>query len=252
MINVHNLHKSYGEAHVLKGINLHVEEGTVVAIIGPSGSGKSTFLRCLNFLEDGQRGTIEIDGARVELNQYSKADIINLRKKTGMVFQNYNLFKNKTALQNIADPLRLTRRMSRKEAENKAYSLLREVGLEGKEHHFPVQLSGGQQQRVGIARALALDPYVILFDEPTSSLDPELVEEVLNVMKAIAKLNRTMIVVTHEMNFAREVADYVVFMADGVIVEEGTPEAVLLNPKKERTRRFLKTYLSGFQQEHQS
>ncbi len=245
MIKVNNLHKSYGDAHVLKGIDLQVEEGMVVAIIGPSGSGKSTLLRCLNFLEEGQRGTIEIDGVKVDLNQLSKVDIINLRKKTGMVFQNYNLFKNKTALQNIAEPLRLTRHISRKDAEDKAYSLLEEVGLAGKEHHFPVQLSGGQQQRVGIARALALDPYVILFDEPTSSLDPELVEEVLNVMKAVAKINRTMIVVTHEMNFAKEVADYVVFMADGIIIEEGTPEAVLLNPQKERTRRFLKTYLSN-------
>ena len=200
MINVHNLHKSYGEAHVLKGINLHVEEGTVVAIIGPSGSGKSTFLRCLNFLEDGQRGTIEIDGARVELNQYSKADIINLRKKTGMVFQNYNLFKNKTALQNIADPLRLTRRMSRKEAENKAYSLLREVGLEGKEHHFPVQLSGGQQQRVAIARALSYDPDIILADEPTGNLDGETQNEIMAIFKSLADAGKCVIIVTHSPN----------------------------------------------------
>lgn len=245
MIKVQNLHKSFGDSHVLKGIDLQVEEGKVIAIIGPSGSGKSTLLRCLNFLEEGQKGIIEIDGMRVDLNQYSQKDILNLRRKTGMVFQNYNLFKNKTALQNIAEPLRLTRQLSRKEAEEKASSLLKEVGLKGKEHHFPVQLSGGQQQRVGIARALALDPYVILFDEPTSSLDPELVEEVLNVMKAVAKLNRTMIVVTHEMNFAKEVADYVVFMADGMIVEEGTPEDILLNPQKERTQKFLKTYISG-------
>lgn len=244
MIKVQNLVKSYGDTPVLKGIDLELKEGEVLAIIGPSGSGKSTFLRCLNFLEVAQQGSIEIDGVEVNLEQVKKETIRQLRNKTGMVFQNYNLFKNKTALHNVSEPLRLTKKLSRKEAESSAYQLLADVGLQGKELNYPIALSGGQQQRVGIARALALNPYVILFDEPTSSLDPELVEEVLNVMKAVINKGRTMIVVTHEMDFARDVADKVIFMADGHIIEQGTPDEIFGNPKNERTRRFLKSYLS--------
>lgn len=244
MIKVQNLHKSYGKVEVLKGINIEIKDGEVLAIIGPSGSGKSTFLRCLNFLEVAEKGIIEIDGAIVNLEKRKKAHISTIRSKTGMVFQNYNLFKNKTALDNVSEPLRLTKKISKSEAQRKAYQLLAEVGLKGKELNYPVALSGGQQQRVGIARALILDPYVILFDEPTSSLDPELVEEVLNVMKAVIQLGSTMIVVTHEMEFAKEVADRVVFMADGEIVEQGTPEEIFENPQHERTKRFLKNYLT--------
>ncbi|MEF2248405.1 amino acid ABC transporter ATP-binding protein [Paenibacillus sp. IITD108] len=254
MIKIQNLHKSYGNTAILKGIEVEVKDGEVLAIIGPSGSGKSTFLRCLNYLEKAEKGIIEIDGAKVNAEQYTKADIVHLRSKTGMVFQNYNLFKNKTALQNVSEPLRLTKKLSKKQAEQVAYNLLAEVGLKGKELNYPVALSGGQQQRVGIARALALNPYVVLFDEPTSSLDPELVEEVLNVIKDVMKQGKTMIVVTHEMEFAKEVADRVIFMADGYIVEQGTPEEIFNHPQNERTKRFLKNYLTlhandGIQQE---
>lgn len=245
MIKVQNLYKQYGDVQILKGIDIEITDGEVLAIIGPSGSGKSTFLRCLNFLEIGDKGSIEIDGVKVDLDNYRKADISELRKKTGMVFQSYNLFKNKTALHNVSEPLRLTKNITKKEAEQISYQLLKDVGLQGKEQNYPVALSGGQQQRVGIARALALDPYVILFDEPTSSLDPELVEEVLNVMKSVIKQGHTMIVVTHEMDFAREVADRVIFMADGYIIEQGTPEEIFGNPQQERTKRFLKTYLNS-------
>ena len=243
MIKITNLHKSYGSTVVLKGIDLEIAEGEVVAIIGPSGSGKSTFLRCINFLEEAQVGTIEIDGIKVDLENYTKKHVSDIRKKTGMVFQNYGLFKNKSALHNVSEPVRLTRNTSRQEAEQLAYKILANVGLQGKEHNYPVALSGGQQQRVGIARALALDPYVILFDEPTSSLDPELVEEVLNVMKSVINSKRTMIVVTHEMDFAQSVADRVVFMADGVIIEQGAPKDIFQNPQNERTQKFLRSYL---------
>jgi len=246
MIKITNLHKSYGSTDVLKGIDLEIAEGEVVAIIGPSGSGKSTFLRCINFLEEAQVGSIEINGAKVDLENYNKKQVSDLRKKTGMVFQNYSLFKNKTALQNVSEPVRLTRNTSRQEAEQLAFKLLAEVGLQGKEHNYPIALSGGQQQRVGIARALALNPYVILFDEPTSSLDPELVEEVLSVMNSvILHKKRTMIVVTHEMDFAQNVADRVIFMADGIIVEQGTPNEIFENPQNDRTKKFLKNYLKN-------
>lgn len=244
MIKIQNLHKSYGNTAILKGIDVEIKDGEVLAIIGPSGSGKSTFLRCLNFLEKAEKGIIQIDSEEVNLEKFQKSQVVRLRGKTGMVFQNYNLFKNKTALHNVSEPLRLTKKISKMQAEEIAYEILAEVGLKGKELNYPVALSGGQQQRVGIARALALDPYVILFDEPTSSLDPELVEEVLNVMKAVIKQGRTMIVVTHEMEFAKEVADRVIFMADGHIVEEGTPKEVFENPQNERTKRFLKNYLT--------
>lgn len=244
MIKVKNLHKSYGNIPVLKGINLDVKEGEVLAIIGPSGSGKSTFLRCLNFLEKAEKGIIQIKNEVINLDKYQQSQVVKLREKTGMVFQNYNLFKNKTALQNISEPLRLTKKITRLKAEQIANDLLAEVGLKGKELNYPIALSGGQQQRVGIARAIALNPYVILFDEPTSSLDPELVEEVLNVIKSLVKQGHTMLIVTHEMAFAKEVADRVIFMADGYIIEEGTPKDIFETPKNERTQRFLKNYLA--------
>lgn len=242
MIRVENLHKSFNDNHVLKGIDLEIKEGEVVAVIGPSGSGKSTLLRCLNFLEEAQKGIIEIDGVRINVENFTKQEVRALRKKTGMVFQHYNLFKNKTTLQNIVDPLVLTRNEPKDKAIEIAKSLLKEVGLSNKEDSYPASLSGGQQQRVGIARALALNPYVILFDEPTSSLDPELVEEVLSVMKALSKKNTTMIVVTHEMSFAREVADNVVFMADGQVIEKGSSEFIFNNAQNPRTRKFLSSY----------
>ncbi|NEU31675.1 amino acid ABC transporter ATP-binding protein [bacterium LRH843] len=242
MITIDNLQKSYGDNDVLKGISLDIEEGEVIAIIGPSGSGKSTFLRCLNFLEQPQKGVISIDNITVNAEKIGKIDVYQIRQKTAMVFQHYNLFKHKTALENITESLIVTRKQSKAEAIEIGRRLLHEVGLEGKENSYPTALSGGQQQRVGIARALALDPYVILFDEPTSSLDPELVEEVLHVMQEVTKRKKTMIVVTHEMAFARDVADRVVFMADGHIIEQGTPEEVFDHTKNERTKKFIKNY----------
>ncbi len=239
MIKIDNLHKSYDDNDVLKGINLRIEEGEVIAIIGPSGSGKSTFLRCLNFLEQPQKGIITIDSIQVDAEKIEKKDVHLLRQKTAMVFQHYNLFKHKTALENVTESLLVTRKKKKEEAIAIGKKLLKEVGLEGKENSYPAALSGGQQQRVGIARALALDPYVILLDEPTSSLDPELVDEVLHVIKEVTKRNRTMIIVTHEMEFAKNVADRVIFMADGHIVEEGTPEDIFVNTKNERTKRFV-------------
>ena len=242
MIKVENLQKSYGDLHVLKGIDLQIEEGEVVAIIGPSGSGKSTFLRCLNYLERPQRGKITIDDVVVDAENVKKKDIYALRQKTAMVFQHYNLFKHKTALENVTEALIVTKKTSKREAVEIGLKLLEEVGLRGKENSYPAALAGGQQQRVGIARALAIDPYAILFDEPTSSLDPELVEEVLHVIQEVTKRRKTMIIVTHEMAFARSVADRVIFMADGHIIEQGTPEQVFAQTKNERTKKFLKNY----------
>ncbi|MDT8976347.1 amino acid ABC transporter ATP-binding protein [Paenibacillus sp. chi10] len=253
MITIDNLHKSYGNTDVLKGINLQIDKGEVIAIIGPSGSGKSTFLRTLNLLEQPQRGTITIDGVQINAEKYTKKEVYQLRQKTAMVFQNYNLFKHKTALANVTESLIVTRKMNKAQAVEIGMKLLHEVGLEGREHHYPAVLSGGQQQRVGIARALALDPYVILFDEPTSSLDPELVEEVLHVIKEVTKKNTTMIIVTHEMDFARNVADRVIFMADGHIIEEGTPEELFLHTQNERTKKFIRNYvntLNGYSTEY--
>jgi len=246
MITIDNLHKSYGNTDVLKGINLQIDKGEVIAIIGPSGSGKSTFLRTLNLLEQPQKGNITIDGVQINAEKYTKKDVYQLRQKTAMVFQNYNLFKHKTALENVTESLIVTRKMNKAQAVEIGMKLLHEVGLEGREHHYPAALSGGQQQRVGIARALALDPYVILFDEPTSSLDPELVEEVLHVIKEVTKKNTTMIIVTHEMDFARNVADRVIFMADGHIIEEGTPEELFLHTQNERTKKFIRNYVNTF------
>lgn len=242
MIEISNLSKKFGELEVLKNISLTIEKGEVIVIIGPSGTGKSTFLRCINFLETPTSGTIKIDNLTIDSQHVKKTDILELRKSTSMVFQNYNLFRNKTGLENIMEPNLIAQKMPRAEAMKIAESILEKVGLSDKRDFYPNQLSGGQQQRVGIGRAMSTCPKVILFDEPTSSLDPELVGEVLDVIKELASQNVTMIITTHEMDFAREIADRVLFMSDGYILEEGTPEEIFGNPKHERTQAFLKRF----------
>ena len=237
---VHDLKKSFHHLEVLKGIDLTVHEGEVVCIIGPSGGGKSTFLRCLNLLEEPTGGEITVDGYTIT---DPKVDINKVRQNIGMVFQSFNLFAHLTVKKNIMlAPVDL-KLMNKAEAEQKAMELLRRVGLEDKANAYPHQLSGGQQQRVAIARALAMNPDVMLFDEPTSALDPEMVGEVLSVMKELAEGGMTMIVVTHEMGFARDVADRVILMADGVIAEEGTPEQIFEHPQVKRTQDFLSAVL---------
>ncbi|NLG85544.1 MAG: amino acid ABC transporter ATP-binding protein [Firmicutes bacterium] len=241
MIRVENLHKYFGRLHVLKGITNHVAQGEVVCVIGPSGSGKSTFLRCLNLLEEPSAGRIFFDN--VEVTDHRAIDVNEVRMEIGMVFQRFNLFPHLTALQNISLAPMLVRGLSREEAEARAYELLDRVGLREKAQSYPDQLSGGQQQRVAIARALAMRPKAMLFDEPTSALDPEMIKEVLDVMKMLVAEGMTMVVVTHEMGFAREVADRVLFIDDGVIVEEGTPAEIFNRPRQERTRDFLSKIL---------
>lgn len=240
MIQLTNIHKSFGKNEVLKGINLQVNKGDIISILGPSGSGKTTLLRCINFLEKANEGSIVIDDIALDVRDASKKDIVALRKKTAMVFQSYNLFQHKTVLQNITEGLTVVQKKSEKEAKEIAYTMLAKIALEHKADAFPSALSGGQQQRVGIARALALNPEVILFDEPTSALDPELVGEVLDVIRKIAKEGITMIIVTHEMNFARDISNRIIFMDGGVVVEEGVPREVFGNPKHERTKQFLR------------
>jgi L-cystine transport system ATP-binding protein len=240
MLHVVNLHKFFGEHEVLKGVSIRVEKGDVMVICGPSGSGKTTLLRCLNFLERPDGGEIMFDDMRVDVTAASRKDISVIRKRTAFVFQNYNLFNNKTALQNVTEGLVTGRGMPKKEAREIAVAALNKVGLSDRMDYYPARLSGGQQQRVGIARALAVNPDVIFFDEPTSALDPELIGEVLGVMKRLAREGTTMMVVTHEMSFAREVANHVVFLDGGLVVEEGTPEDIFLRPREERTRAFLK------------
>jgi arginine/lysine/histidine transport system ATP-binding protein len=240
VIRVDNLHKNFGNLEVLKGVSLEVKKGEVLVIIGPSGSGKSTILRCINLLEEPTKGDIYIEGEKIN---DKKADINKIRQKVGMVFQHFNLFPNMTAIDNITLAPVKVKKMDKKDAEDIAIKLLKKVGLEDKRDSYPVKLSGGQKQRLAIARALAMQPDVMLFDEPTSALDPEMVKEVLNVMKELANEGMTMIVVTHEMGFAREVADRVIFVDDGVIVEEGTPKEVFENPKSPRTREFFSKIL---------
>ncbi len=240
MIKVVDLHKSFGDLEVLRGIDTEIQKGEVVCVIGASGSGKSTFLRCLNLLEEPTKGEIYIDG--ISLMEHKK-DINKLRQKVGMVFQQFNLFPHMTVLENIMLAPVKVKKMPEEEARRKAIELLRKVGLSDKDNVYPSQLSGGQKQRVAIARALAMDPEVMLFDEPTSALDPEMVGEVLAVMKQLAMEGMTMVVVTHEMGFAREVGDRILFMDEGIIMEEGTPEELFGNPKKERTRAFLSKVL---------
>lgn len=240
MIKIENLHKSFGELHVLKGIDFQAQKGEVVAVIGPSGMGKSTFLRCVNFIERPEKGIVEIDNVRVDVQKCTEKEIKKLRMKTSMVFQNYNVFKNKTVLENVMLPMTSVQKMKKEEARQKALEYLKQVELLDKIDEYPSRLSGGQQQRVGIARAMAVNPKVILLDEPTSSLDPELVTGILDIIKKLAREHeRTMLIVTHEMRFAREVADRILFMDDGVIIEEGKPEQIFTNPQNDRTRKFL-------------
>jgi cystine transport system ATP-binding protein len=240
MISITDLHKQFHHLQVLKGITLNVPQGKVVVIIGPSGSGKTTLLRCLNALEVPSKGVVQIGEVEVDFSKkVERSQLPLLRKQTGMVFQNYNLFPHMTALENVMEGQVTVKKESKDKAREKASSLLKKVGLGDKLDHFPSQLSGGQQQRVGIARALGMDPQVMLFDEPTSALDPELVGEVLKVVKELAQEGMTMVVVTHEMGFARDVADEVIFMDQGVIVEQGTPEQLFTQPREDRTRQFL-------------
>ena len=240
MIDVKNLTKSFGDLEVLKGVSQHIEKGERVVLIGPSGSGKSTFLRCLNLLETPTGGEIVFEGQSIT---DEKCDINKIRQKMGMVFQHFNLFPNMTILKNITlAPVR-TGLMSKEQAEKQAMELLRRVGLEDKANSYPAQLSGGQKQRIAIVRALCMKPEVMLFDEPTSALDPEMVGEVLDVMKELARSGMTMVCVTHEMGFAREVADRVLFMDEGKIIEEGTPQEIFSAPKEQRTRDFLNKVL---------
>lgn len=239
-IIVNNLKKNFGKLEVLKDISVEIKTGEVVCLIGPSGSGKSTFLRCLNYLEDITGGQVIVDGH--DLTD-KKTNLNKVRENIGMVFQHFNLFPHKTVLQNIMLAPVALKKMSKNEAKEKAYSLLKRVGLEDKADNYPSQLSGGQKQRVAIARSLAMNPDIMLFDEPTSALDPEMVGEVLEVMQSLAKQGMTMIVVTHEIGFAREVGSRVIFMDGGYIVEEGTPEEVILHPKESRTIDFLNKIL---------
>ncbi|WP_312755972.1 amino acid ABC transporter ATP-binding protein [Rummeliibacillus suwonensis] len=236
MIKIKNLHKSFGNLEVLKGIDYEVQEKEVVCVIGPSGSGKSTFLRCINLLEEMTDGEIYIDDVKVN---DPKTNINEIRTEVGMVFQQFNLFPHMTIIENITMAPIQVRKMAKKDAEKLALELLDKVGLREKAYNYPDQLSGGQQQRVAIARALAMKPKIMLFDEPTSALDPEMVKEVLDVMKQLAEEGMTMVIVTHEMGFAREVADRVIFMDGGYIVEEGHPEEVFGHTQNERTKAFL-------------
>lgn len=240
MINVNDLTKKFGKLQILNGINLNITKGEVVVLIGPSGSGKSTFLRCLNLLEIPSGGTISFEGQNITTKSY---DINLSRQKMGMVFQHFNLFPHKTVLENITMAPIKVKKLNVQKANEIAINLLKTVGLEDKKDAYPSQLSGGQKQRIAIARALAMEPHVMLFDEPTSALDPEMVGEVLDVMKKLAENGMTMVIVTHEMGFAREVGDRILFMDGGKIVEQGTPEEVFNNPKETRTRDFLSKVL---------
>ncbi len=236
VVKMTDVHKWFGDLHVLKGVNLTINQNEVVVIIGPSGSGKSTLLRCINFLEWPQKGTVSIDGRIIEIKKH---DINAVRREVGMVFQHFHLFPHKSVLENIMEGPTQVKKLPRKEARRIAEDLLEKVGLTDKAEAYPSMLSGGQKQRVAIARALAMNPGVMLFDEPTSALDPELVGEVISVMQDLAKEGMTMAVVTHEIWFAKEAADRVIVMDDGQIIEEGTPDEVFTNPKEERTRQFL-------------
>ncbi len=239
MLKLSNWNKSFGSHHVLKNIDLEVPTGDVLTIIGSSGSGKSTLLRSVNFLEPADEGQIQIGEDSQDVERMTQEDILHLRRKTAMVFQNYALFSKKTALENVMESLLLVQKLPKKEAEAIAYDYLEQVGMGDRANYYPSRLSGGQQQRVGIARALAIDPDVILFDEPTSALDPELVSGILEIIQSIAHNNTTMLLVTHEMNFAKEVSDQVTFLENGVMVEHGTPDQVFNHPKNERTQAFI-------------
>ena len=241
MLQIRNLRKSFGDLQVLKSIDLDVNKGDVVAILGPSGSGKTTMLRCLNFLEKSDGGTMLFDDQHVDLARVTHAEANALRRRTGFVFQSYNLFANKTALQNVTEGLIIARKMPRRRAEEIARAALVKVGMDDRADYYPSQLSGGQQQRVAIARAMAADPEIIYFDEPTSALDPELTGEVLAVMRSLAGEGRTMLVVTHEMDFARQVSNEVVFLEKGLLIEKAPPEKFFTQPDSERVRQFLQS-----------
>jgi len=241
ILELKNIQKSFGTLEVLKGVNLSVEKGDVVAIIGPSGSGKTTLLRCMNFLERANGGVLTFGQDKFQLGHVSKKEIAALRKKTAFVFQNYNLFRNKTALQNVTEGLVVARKMPKDQAEKIGWQALEKVGMSDRANHYPHQLSGGQQQRVAIARAIATQPEIIYFDEPTSALDPELTGEVLAVMRQLAEEGMTMLVVTHEMSFARNVSNKVIFMEHGEVVESNTSRAFFEHPRRERTKEFLQT-----------
>ena len=243
MIKVKNLAKRFKDNEVLKDISLDVSKGEVVVILGPSGSGKSTLLRCLNYLEKPNKGKITIGNVSVDAQKISGKEITALRKQSAMVFQHYNLFNNRTVLENVSEALLIVKNMKKSEAEEISLKMLEKVGMSDKKDAYPKTLSGGQKQRVSIARAMAINPEVILFDEPTSALDPELVSEVLGVIKGLAKEHRTMIIVTHEMTFAKEVGDRIILMEGGVVVEEGTSEQIFTNPKEDRTKEFLKKFI---------
>ncbi|BFQ94095.1 amino acid ABC transporter ATP-binding protein [Gallibacterium anatis] len=244
MLSINNLHKSFGDHEVLKGIDLRINKGEVIVLLGASGSGKTTLLRCLNVLETPDAGTLTFDDGSLSIDfsqPLTKEKIQALRKKSGMVFQNYNLFPHKTALENITEGLIVVQKMPKAEAEQKARHLLERVELADKADFYPFQLSGGQQQRIGIARALAIEPQLVLFDEPTSALDPELVQGMLVLMKSLASEGWTMVIVTHEIQFAREVADQVILMGDGKIIEQGTPEQLFEHSTNPRTNAFLRS-----------
>ena len=244
MLKVTGIHKKFNKHEVLKGIDLTVNKGNVVVILGPSGSGKTTLLRCINFLEKADSGHLDFDEISLDYDTVTGKHIHNVRKKTAFVFQNYNLFNNKTVLENVAEGLIYGHGVEKAKAIGIARQAIDKVGLSDHYDYYPSQLSGGQQQRVGIARAIAIEPEVILFDEPTSALDPELIGEVLTIIRQLAKEGKTMVIVTHEMQFAREIATHVIFMEDGIIVEEGDPEKVFSKPEKERTRQFLSRVLT--------
>lgn len=242
MLNIQNLQVSFGDKEVLKGVDLTVNKGDVVTFIGPSGTGKTTILKCINYLVEPDGGQMQLSNVSVDFKNINKKEILQLRRNTAMVFQQFNLFKNKTVVENVMDAQIAVQKKSKKEAYKKSIGLLEKVGLLDKENEYPSRLSGGQQQRVSIARALAVEPEVILFDEPTSSLDPELVAEVLKVIESVAKTGVTILLVTHEMSFARKVSNKIVFMEKGKIVEEGSPEQIFESSQNERTKQFLKNY----------
>lgn len=240
LLEIKDIHKSFGNLHVLNGIDFTVNKGDVIAILGPSGSGKTTLLRCMNYLEMADAGTMFFKDQSYDLSNTSKKDVADIRKHTGFVFQDYNLFSNKTALQNVTIGLTVARNVSKEEANRIGMQMLEKVGMKDRADHYPSQLSGGQQQRVAIARALATSPDIIFFDEPTSALDPELIQEVLSVMKTLANEGMTMVVVTHEMSFAKNVSSHVILMEKGKIIEEGNSKDFFENPQQERTKEFLR------------
>ncbi|MBQ2318314.1 MAG: amino acid ABC transporter ATP-binding protein [Lachnospiraceae bacterium] len=246
MVTIEHLHKSFGSNQVLKDINLTIDKGDIVAVLGPSGTGKTTLLRSINFLNDADEGDITVDGLTVNVKHHSKKEVLELRRKTAMVFQHFNLFHNKTVLENVMEGLLIAQKVPKEEARQRALAEIEKVGLSDKVDAYPASLSGGQQQRVGIARALALNPKVILFDEPTSALDPEKVGEVLAVIKKVAEEGITMIIVTHEMSFAESVANRIIFMDEGRVIEDASPKEFFSHPKEERTKQFLQKYMESF------